>query len=410
MAIGIVLTWPSASSVKKAGAALRQSIDFAEAQYGAKVDHNEIRACDGQYNEDKKDQLQCRYVLFDVQSKTILSSEGKPCEKNQPFREDQTKKLRYCVEQSFDTKNTYNPELEVGDKVALSYRNNEGIDSRYRYAYADQDRRVVLIMIFVVFLVAVIIFGAWRGILAVAGLLVSLAIIIAYILPALVVGENGTVVALAGGTAVAAAALYLAHGINHSTHVAFLSSIGSVLSIALLAQLFFAIGRFTGFVSEEASYLAAAGSQVDLRGLLIAGVILASLGALDDMTVTQVSAVSEMHNARPDYKFRQLWTSALRIGRDHVASVVNTLALAYVGTSLAVMVLFVVSRQQLQWIANSESVAVQILGALIGSVGLIVSVPLATALAAYIVHSSGEHDDEHLGSDLGKEKGEPTKA
>ncbi len=399
MGIGIALTFPSPSAISKTAEKVNQTLDFAEKQYSAKVDGYTSRICDGQEELPKAQQNKCKYFLFDVKGRKVLPSEGAPCVKNQPYLKDKSKPLRYCVEQSFELEGPFTPKLSVGQKVVVSFRSTEDIEPQFRYQYADQDRRGTLILIIVLFLLAVVLFGAWRGLMAVAGLVVSLFIIGIYILPALVTGENGMIVALAGGTAVAAAALYLAHGMNNATHVAFISSIGAVLSIAFLAELFFTIGRFSGFVSEEASYLAATGSGVDIRGLLIAGVILASLGALDDMTVTQVSAVSEMHNARPDFKFAQLWKSGVRIGRDHVASTVNTLALAYVGTSLAVMVLFVISKQSVIWIANSEAIAVAIVGALVGSIGLIIAVPLSTALAAYIIHRSGEHECDHENED-----------
>lgn len=284
----------------------------------------------------------------------------------------------------------------MGDKVVVSYRNDKLMDVTQHYAYADNDRRTIMYFLIIFFILAVFAFGYWRGLLAVLGLFISLVMIISYILPALLIGENGMLVALAGGTAVAFAALYLAHGFNSSTHISFLSSIGTVITIALLAQSFFTLGHFTGYISEEASYLALAGINIDLKGLLIAGVILATLGALDDMTVTQVSAVSEMHMARPDYKFLDLWKSALRIGEDHVASTVNTLALAYVGSSIAVMIVFVVSKLSSSWIINSEAIAADIVGALVGSIGLIISVPLSTAIAAYVVHHSGESASEKI--------------
>lgn len=394
--IGVILTWPSSSALNKAKDSAHEVIDFPNSQYASVVDNIEKRDCSSEeiVGENEK-RTQCKYVLFDVQKRKVTFDEGKPCVKNQPYNKDAGKPVRYCVQQSFDPNSKDSTKFEVGQKVVLSYRVADGISPQFRYSFADQDRRLVLIAVVIIFLIAVIAFGALRGILAVVGLGVSLFIIGIYILPALVSGENGLVVALVGGAGVAAAALYISHGFNSSTHIAFLSSIGSVLSIAFLAQLFFTIGRFTGFVSDEANYLSVANLNIDLRGLLIAGAILASLGALDDMTVTQVAAVSEMHNARPDYKFAQLWKSAVRIGRDHVASTVNTLALAYVGTSLTLMLLFTLSRQSFMWIANSESVAVQIVGALVGSFGLIVSVPLSTALASYAVHTADEHDHDH---------------
>jgi uncharacterized membrane protein len=397
--VGIISTFPSSAAIDKVSRAAKQTIDFADEQVPAKVDSVTERTCDGQESISEENQTKCKYVLFDSKTREIKPSEGELCVKNQPFLEDESKPVRYCVEQSFDPAGSLSPKFEVGQDVVLTYRDSGGVTSQFRYQYGDNDRRIYLAVLFILFLLAVFIFGLWRGMLAVAGLITSLVIIIVYILPALVTGENGLVVALSGGAAVAAAALYITHGFKNSTHIAFLSSIGSVLTIALLAQIFFTVANFSGFVSEEASFLVASGTGIDIRGLLVAGVILASLGALDDMTVTQVSAVSEIHNARSDYKFAQLWKSAVRIGRDHVASTVNTLALAYVGTSLATMVLFVIANQQLQWVANSEAIAVEITGALIGSIGLIVAVPLSTALAAYAVHQSGEHGHVHDHSD-----------
>lgn len=399
ISVVLIFTWPSSSVLSDTTREVRETIDFPSDQRAAVVDSQRVEDCEGQEELPEADRMQCLRVLFDVKSGEVEPDEGRPCQRNQPFNDDPSNDLRYCVLQTFEANSTTTPRFALGQNVVVSYRKSEGVDPQFRYQYADHDRRLILLSVVALFLAAVLIFGAWRGFRAVLGLVVSLIVIGIYVLPALVSGENGFVVALAGGTLVAAFALYLAHGINPSTHIAFISSIGSVLSIAVLAQIFFMLGNFSGFVSEEASYLSAGGTDIDLRGLLVAGVILATLGALDDMTVTQVAAVSEMHNARPDYRFSQLWKSALRIGRDHVASTVNTLALAYVGTSLALMMIFVISQQGLMWIANSEAVAVQIVGALVGSIGLIISVPMSTALAAYAVHHSGEHDrddeDEH---------------
>lgn len=390
--LAIFSTFPTTQNLDKEIKKVRNALDFPVDQYAAKVNFVKTAACEGQDEIETSKKITCKYVYIDVPGRKLNSQEGRPClDKNG----DGITPIRYCAVQTFYPEQKSYPNFEKGDKIVVSYRNDKLMDVASHYTYADKDRRVLMFVLIALFVFAVFLFGYWRGLLAVVGLFFSLIVIVVYILPALLSGENGLIVALAGGTAVAFVALYLAHGFNSSTHIAFLSSIGTVFFIAFLAQLFFTLGDFTGFISEEANYLGVAGVDIDMRGLLVAGVILASLGALDDMTVTQVSAVSEMHMARPDYKFVHLWKSALRIGRDHVASTVNTLALAYVGSSIAVMLIFVISELSSGWIINSEAIAADIVGALVGSIGLIISVPLSTAIAAYVVHHSGETTHAH---------------
>jgi hypothetical protein len=157
-----------------------------------------------------------------------------------------------------------------------------------------------------------------------------------------------------------------------------------VLTIAL-SLTFVAIGNFSGLVSEEASYLRISGGFVDLRGLLLAGIVIGALGALDDMTVTQASTVWELFRANPQTSRHDLYRAGLRVGRDHVASTVNTLFLAYAGASLPLLLLFVATNQSAGNVANGEIVAVEIVRALVGSIGLVAAVPITTWLAAVTV-------------------------
>jgi uncharacterized membrane protein len=168
------------------------------------------------------------------------------------------------------------------------------------------------------------------------------------------------------------------------TTVALLGTLAALALTALLGWAFFAASEFTG-LSEEASYLRLVTDVVDVRGLLLGGVVIGALGALDDMTVTQASAVWELRRADPAMTRRDLYRSALRIGRDHVGSTVNTLLLAYAGASLPLMLLFVLSDQSLGTVANSEVVAVEIVRTLVGSIGLVAAVPATTWLASWVV-------------------------
>jgi uncharacterized membrane protein len=176
-------------------------------------------------------------------------------------------------------------------------------------------------------------------------------------------------------------ALYLAHGYTPLTHVA---AIGAFAALALttgLSWLVVAAADFTGLVSEEAFYLLTL-PDIDLSGLLLAGIVLGAIGALDDVTVTQASAVWEVNQANPELESRDLFDAGLRIGRDHIASTVNTLLLAYAGAAMPLLILFSLSGLRLSVVASSEVVAVEIVRTLVGSIGLVAAVPITTWLAA----------------------------
>lgn len=278
-----------------------------------------------------------------------------------------------------------NPHLERGDKVVLNYSPAAG--PGFEYQFADRQRKPVLFWLAVVFALAVVLLGRLRGLAALGGLAASLVVLLAFALPALIDGRTPIAVAVVAAAAISYFALYLAHGVTAMTTVALLGTLASLVLTALLAVTFDGLARFSGFATEEATYLAAAGGTIDLGGLLLAGIVIGALGAIDDMTVTQASSVAELHAANPDLGTTGLLRSGLRIGRDHVASTVNTLVLAYAGASMPLLVLFVLSEQSLASVANSEVVAVEIVRTLVGSIGLVASVPLTTWLAARAIRS-----------------------
>jgi len=242
--------------------------------------------------------------------------------------------------------------------------------------------------------VAVLVLGRWRGLGALAGLAISAIVLLGFVLPALLDGSNPVLVAIVGASAIAFASLYLAHGCNSPTNVALLSTLAALSITGLLAWIFIEATTLTGLSDENASFLEALGVHIDPRGLLLAGVVLGSLGVLDDVTVTQVSAVGELRRAKPESTFGELYRSALVIGRDHVSSTVNTLFLAYAGAALPLLLLFTTVRQPVSTTATSEVVAVEIVRTLVGSIGLIASVPIATAMAAALL-SRPSHSNEN---------------
>lgn len=297
-------------------------------------------------------------------------------------------RVEYVIPQGFET-------LAVGDDVEVTFDEAAVViaatpsDVSTQYQFADFDRRLVLVAVAAVFAIAVIALGRWRGLAALAGLGATVVVILLWLLPAILDGRNPVLVALVGSAAVAFLALYVAHGFSLMTTVALLGTLAALTLTTALSALTVAAANFTGFVSEESTLLVLF-ETIDVRGLLLAGMVLGAAGALDDVTVTQASAIWQLRRAKPDAEFAELWRTGLVIGRDHIGSTVNTLLLAYLGASLPLAILFVLSQQSLGTIANSEVVAVEIVRTLVGSIGLVAAVPATTWLAARIAARRGQ--------------------
>jgi len=214
-------------------------------------------------------------------------------------------------------------------------------------------------------------------------------VLLAFVVPAILEGASPVAVAVAGSAAIALVNLYLAHGLNLQTSTAVVGTLASLALIGVLAAVFVAAADFSGLASEEASFVQAASGRINLQGLLLGGIVIGSLGVLDDVTVTQASAVWELHGANPALGAAGLYRSAVRIGRDHIASTVNTLVLAYAGASLPLLILLVESRQPVGDVLTGEVIAVEVVRTLVGSVGLVAAVPVTTALAAAVAAGAG---------------------
>ncbi len=281
--------------------------------------------------------------------------------------------------------------VREGDRVVVGSTGEvdvpPGAAAPPEYFFVDFDRRVPLLALAVVFSLVVIALSRWRGLAALAGLAVSLTVLVRFVLPAILEGSDPLAVALVGGATIMFLALYLAHGVNAATTTAVFGTIASLLLTGLLAVIFVEVSVFTGAGSEEAVFLQVNQQQVNLEGLLLASIVIGTLGVLDDVTVTQAAAVWELHHANPRYGVRNLYRSGIRIGRDHIASTVNTLVLAYAGASLPLLILFSVSNRPLAQVVNTETVAEEVVRTLVGSIGLVASVPITTALAAWVVTS-----------------------
>jgi uncharacterized membrane protein len=274
-------------------------------------------------------------------------------------------------------------EISTGDRLVVQYDGDN--PAGLQYFFQDFQRERPLGLLVAIFAVAVIALGRWQGLRALVALGVTGVVLVAFAFPAILDGHDPTAVALVAAVLIALVALYLTHGVTEMITVALLGTFAALALTALLAIVFTRLAHFTGYGSEDAFYLQFASAQIDVKGLILAGIIIGSLGVLDDVTVTQVSAVWQLHQANPAYSARHLYTSAVTIGRDHIASTVNTLVLAYAGASLPLLLLFAQAGRSLRQVAVGELVAVEVVRTLVGSIGLIAAVPLTTALAAFVV-------------------------
>jgi uncharacterized membrane protein len=252
------------------------------------------------------------------------------------------------------------------------------------YSFSDFERRPPMLGLALIFAALVLLMGRWQGLRALGGLAASLAVIVVFVVPAILEGRSPTAVALVGALAVMLVTLPLAHGIGPKTMAASLGTTASLALTVVLAHAFTGLAHLSGVSSEEAVYLRATQGELSLQGLLLAGMVIGALGVLDDLTVSQSSTVMALRRANPALGFRGLFRGALAVGHDHIAATVNMLVLAYAGASLPVLLIFSLADTPLTEAVNFEAVAEAIVATLVGSIGLIAAVPITTALAAIL--------------------------
>ncbi len=274
-------------------------------------------------------------------------------------------------------------QLEQGQEVVVAYEPAAPKD--LQYSVTDVNRKFPMVLLAGIFALAVVVVGRMRGLMALVALAISFLVLTLFILPAILQGSNPLVVAVVGASAIMLIALYMCHGLSARTSVAVIGTLISLLLIGLLGSTFIGSAYLTGNTDDNTGLIHGLYPTIDMSGLLLAGVIIGSLGVLDDVTVTQTSAVWELHEANPTMGWRNLYRAGIRIGRDHIASVVNTLVLAYAGAALPLLLLFSIAQSSVGTVANSELVAEEIVRTLVGSIGLVASVPVTTALAALVV-------------------------
>ncbi|MEV0714435.1 YibE/F family protein [Asanoa sp. NPDC050611] len=274
------------------------------------------------------------------------------------------------------------PVVETGDKIVVA--ESVAPEGPPQYAVLDHQRGLQLAVLIGIFALVIVAFGRWQGVAALIGLGVSFAILLTFILPAIAVGKPPLLIAIVGSAAIMFMVLFLTHGFSVQTSVAVLGTLVSLTLTGGLAVAATSALHLTGFGSEDTGLLAVFLGEIDPRGLLLAGIVIGTLGVLDDVTVTQAATVGELAAANRTLGARALYRSATRIGRAHIASTVNTIVLAYAGASLPLLLLVIIGGQSASTILTSEFIADEIVRSVVGTIGLVAAVPVTTGLAALV--------------------------
>ncbi|HEX3612534.1 MAG TPA: YibE/F family protein [Sporichthyaceae bacterium] len=283
----------------------------------------------------------------------------------------------------------YRTGISHGEDLLVSrFPPQPGETTKADYAFADFARGSPMVWLGVLFALVVVVVARLRGLAALVGLGVSALVITKFVLPALLDGRPALLVGVVGGAAIMFTVVYAAHGISVRTSTALL---GTLLGLTVTAGLgTWAVNGFhlTGVSGEDDQYLTAVAGQISLPAVLLCGIVIASLGVLNDITVTQAAAVWELHATDPAQSTARLFRSAMRIGRDHIASTVYTLVFAYAGAALPILLLIDISHQPTSSVLTSEPLAEEIARTLAGSIGLVLAVPLTTAIAVALARRS----------------------
>lgn len=253
---------------------------------------------------------------------------------------------------------------------------------------ADQYRIPPMIYLMITFVILVVLVARFKGVTSLIGMILSVAVLFFYMVPQILSGANPVLVSVIASGMISSLIIYIGHGLNYRSHIALFCMLTTLAVVAVLSSFVIHISYLTGLGDETATYLQFPGvKSINLQGLLLGGIILAALSVLDDSVVSQVSVIYQLKAVKKDISFRELWKRGMEVGEDHISTLVNTLILAYAGASLPLFILLSVNNtSQPTWVAlNSQTIAEEVVRTLTGSIGLVLSIPLTTLVAAYVV-------------------------
>lgn len=273
--------------------------------------------------------------------------------------------------------------MEVGDQIMITVSSLP--DGSLSAHFTDHFRGRSLLILFATFVIFSIVISGWKGVRSIIGIGLSLVVIIVIILPGIQQGRDPLITSVLGSFFFVSYSLYIIYGWNVKTHAAVIGSLLALIITGVLAMFFVGQTQLTGYGNENMFYITQmTQNTLNVRHLLLAGIMIGTLGVLDDLVISQASAVFELYRNNPKQSFRKLYTSAMNIGKDHIAATVNTLVLAYAGAALPMLLLFTLRSVDFVLAINLEFIAEEIVRTLVGSLGLFASVPITTALAALI--------------------------
>ncbi|HSF97108.1 MAG TPA: YibE/F family protein [Ornithinibacter sp.] len=296
------------------------------------------------------------------------------------------------------------PLIADGDEVVVIAI--PGLDEE-QYGIVDHQRSTGLWVLCLAFVVALLAFGRWRGLSALAGLGVTFVVLLFFVVPAILAGEPPLFVALAGSAAITLTVLYLTHGVTMTSTVAVIGTLASLALTGALAAVSVNALSLSG-ITDDISASVSDRYGITMSGLLVASIVIGSVGVLDDVTVTQANIVSELARANPSYGFGQLYSAASRVGRSHIASVVNTIVLAYAGASLPLLILVAADNPSFGDVLTTQFISQEIVRSIVATLGLIAAVPLTTVLAAYAARAAGAGRADKAGGAAAASGAEPS--
>ena len=273
-----------------------------------------------------------------------------------------------------------------GDTLVLS--RDGGAEGGAAYAFVDYARDLPIIVLAVAFAVVVGLVARLRGLASLVGLAFAFFVLLQFVLPGLLAEESPTLVSLVGSAAIMFVVLYLAHGFSARTTTALVGTLFGLTLVAVMGSIAVSVARLIGLTSEETNTLNTYDPTLDFSGLVLAGIVVAGLGVLNDVTITQASAIWQLHEVSPDITWRELYNRGMTVGRDHIASTVYTIVFAYAGAALPALLLFELSSRPLWTTVTSSALAEEVVRTLVGAIALVLAVPVTTAAGAFFAKAA----------------------
>jgi uncharacterized membrane protein len=276
--------------------------------------------------------------------------------------------------------------VEEGDTLVLT--RDPGADGGPSYEFYDYQRDVPIMVLALAFALVVGAVARLRGLASLVGLVFAFVVLLRFVLPGLLADDSPILVSLVGSAAIMFVVLYLAHGFSARTTTALVGTLFGLTLVAVLGALAVGAARLTGLTSEETTTLHAYDPTLDFSGLVLAGVVVAGLGVLNDVTITQASAIWQLHEVSPDMTWRELYTRGMAVGRDHIASTVYTIVFAYAGAALPALLLLELYSMPLWTAVTSSALSEEVIRTAVGAIALVLAVPVTTAAGAFFAKAA----------------------